>query len=296
MDEPRVLMTLAEAALTRSWRTIRGLEAFGITTHPSYVSKFSDNLISRAEPRDFEEDVRRGQGHELDWYNNGRSPPRFHAAYSSTALAVNTFSPFRRQIADLAIFDLRGFTALSFEAKLPTGVSTPNIDVLCEGRTVLVIEAKCLEYLRRGETADVRRSAKKVPFSTQYLRTERLLDNKFGELYKEINTDFGAFAPVGVAQIVKHYLGIKNSRHQDRPAILGYLFWEPSDHEQYPVFAHHRKQIAAVGDLLRGSSVRFHARSYAELWQEMLARAPASWVADHVAELRRRYDIPLKPI
>jgi hypothetical protein len=71
-----------------------------------------------------------------------------------------------------------------------------------------------------------------------------------------INTDFGAFAPVGVTQIVKHYLGIKRVL-RDRQVILGYLFWEPSDRDEYPVFAHHRNQIAEVGDLLRGSSVRF---------------------------------------
>jgi hypothetical protein len=75
--------------------------------------------------------------------------------------------------------------------------------------------------------------------------------------------------------------------------ILCYFFWEPSDRDRYPVFAHHRNQIAEVGDLLRGSSVKFLALSYAELWQEMLARMPAAWVVDHVAELRCRYDVPL---
>jgi hypothetical protein len=174
---------LAEAALTRSWRAIRGAGAFGITTHPSYVSNFRDNLLSRVEPLDFEDDVRKGGGNELGWYNNGRSPPKFHAAYSSTALAVNTFSPFRRQIADLAIFNL-GFTGLRFEAKLPTGVSVPNLDVLCEGNIVLAIESKCVEYLRPSETADARRreGRRKVPFDPKYLTVEHLLDNEFGIL------------------------------------------------------------------------------------------------------------------
>jgi hypothetical protein len=187
---------LAKAALTRSWRSIRGPDAFGITTHPSYVSNFSDNLLSRVEPRDFEEDVRKGDGRELVWYNKGRSPPKFHATYSSSALAVNTFSPFRRQIADLAICNLCGFTCLRFEAKLSTGVSVPNLDVFCEGNTVLAIEAKCVEYLRPSETADARRR-KTAPFDPKYRTVEHLLDNKFGALYKIINTDFGAFAPVG---------------------------------------------------------------------------------------------------
>ncbi len=232
-------LSLAEAALTCSWRSIRGRDAFGITTHPSYVSNLCDNLLSRVEPRDFEVDIRKGDGRELVWYNKGRSPPKFHAAYSSSALAVNTFSPFRRQIADLAICNLRGFTCLRFEAKLSTGVSVPNLDVLCEGNTVLAIEAKCVEYLRPSETADARRrrGRKTAPFDPKYLTVEHLLDNKFGALYKRIKCDCGAFAPVGVTQIVKHYLGVKKSIHADIPVILVYLFWEPSDRVEYPVFA-----------------------------------------------------------
>ena len=194
MNGSQVIKELAEAALTRSWRAARGSEAFGITTHPSYVSDFRDNLLSRVDTRDFEDDIRKGDGHELRWYNHGRSPPKFNAAYSSTALAVNTFGPFRRQIGDLAMFDLRGFVSLHFEAKLPTGVSVPNLDVLCEGNTVLAIEAKCVEYLRSSETADARRATKEAPFRPAYLTVEHLLDNKFGALYKLLNTDYGVFA------------------------------------------------------------------------------------------------------
>jgi hypothetical protein len=69
---------------------------------------------------------------------------------------------------------------------------------------------------------------------------------------------------------------VKKSIHADIPVILVYLFWEPSDRVEYPVFAHHRDQIEKVSDLLRGSSVKFLPLSYPELWQEMVARAPTS--------------------
>jgi hypothetical protein len=164
-------------------------------------------------------------------------------------LVINSFSPFRRQISDLAIFDVSRFTALSFEPKLPTTVSVPNLDVLCEGSTVVAIESKCIEYLRPEADAEG-----KVPFKPAYEALEHLLDDKFGALYEIINRDFGAFAPVNVTQIVKHYLGIKSSVYRDRPIILGYLFWEPADHDEYPVVAHHRNQLAAVSDLQRGST------------------------------------------
>jgi hypothetical protein len=107
-------------------------------------------------------------------------------------------------------------------------VSVPNIDVLCKGNAVLAIEAKCLEYLRPGETSDARRLSRKAPFDPKYRRVEHLLDDNYGKLYEAINANFGAFAPVGVTQIVKHYLGLKKSQQGNIPVTMLYLFWEPS--------------------------------------------------------------------
>ena len=290
MDGGNVL-SLAESALACSWRQKKPKVCW-LPDHPSYVATLPDNLLSRVELQDFEEDLRNGGG-ELDWRSDGRSPPKFQAAYSSSALAVNTFSPFRRRMTDLTICNLNGFESLRFEARLPNGAGMPNLDVLCQGSTAVAIESKCVEYLRTGETAEARRHDPDVPFKPAYKDVEHLLDKQFGDLYKLINANFGAFAPVGVAQLVKHYLGIKNTIG-DRPAILVYLFWEPSDRDKYPVFAHHRQQVDRLCGLLLGTSVKFIAKSYQQLWQEM-ARAPAPWVAEHVAELRRRYDVPLKP-
>ncbi len=220
MDGGNVL-SLAESALACSWRQKKPKVCW-LPDHPSYVATLPDNLLSRVELQDFEEDLRNGGG-ELDWRSDGRSPPKFQAAYSSSALAVNTFSPFRRRMTDLTICNLNGFKSLRFEARLPNGAGMPNLDVLCQGSTAVAIESKCVEYLRTGETAEARRHNPDVPFKPAYKDVEHLLDKQFGDLYKLINANFGAFAPVGVAQLVKHYLGIKNTIG-DRPAILVYLF------------------------------------------------------------------------
>src|SRR5450759_1463439 len=52
-----------------------------------YVSEASRNLIDGVHLNDFEADLRQGDGNELEG--------KFRAAHSSSALAVNTFAPFR---------------------------------------------------------------------------------------------------------------------------------------------------------------------------------------------------------
>ena len=52
-----------------------------------YVSEASQNLIEGVHIGDFEADLRQGDGNELEG--------KFRAAHSSSALAVNTFAPFR---------------------------------------------------------------------------------------------------------------------------------------------------------------------------------------------------------
>jgi hypothetical protein len=112
---------------------------------------------------------------------------------------------------------------------------------------------------------------------------------------KAIKSDPGAFAPVTITQLVKHYFGIR-SVYDDRPVILAYLYWKPKDWASYPLFALHRSQLQGIRGVLQGSSVKFCAMSYAELWAEMLNRSRSVWVADHIANLRRRYEVSLTPV
>lgn len=52
-----------------------------------YVSEVGQNLIEGVHLVDFEADLRQGDGNELE--------EKFRAAHSSSALAVNTFAPFK---------------------------------------------------------------------------------------------------------------------------------------------------------------------------------------------------------
>ena len=101
------------------------------TDHMGYTSSFRDNLVPCVHPDDFEADLRQGDGNELEG--------KFRAAHSSSALAVNSFGPFRRHIADLSLLGAEPFQYLHFERKCPTGLrgTAPNLDVLLEGSTAL---------------------------------------------------------------------------------------------------------------------------------------------------------------
>jgi hypothetical protein len=60
-----------------------------------YVSEASQNLIEGVHLDDFEADLRQGDGNELEG--------KFRAAHSSSALAVNTFAPFKANPAELRL-------------------------------------------------------------------------------------------------------------------------------------------------------------------------------------------------
>jgi hypothetical protein len=82
------------------------------------------------------------------------------------------------------------------------------------------------------------------------------------------------------AQLLKHYLGIKNC-FPTTPATLLYIFWEPRNWAEFDECVAHRAEVAAFARGLADPLVRFRAQSYAELW--------ASWDAPHVRALAERY-------
>src|ERR1019366_6709554 len=108
-----------------------------------YVAHASQNLVEGVRLADFEADLRQGDGNEMEG--------KFRAAHSSSALAVNTFAPFKANPAALRLPGGSGFTELSFERKCPHGLlgrRPPNLDVVASGTNgVVAIESKCLEPL-----------------------------------------------------------------------------------------------------------------------------------------------------
>ena len=111
-----------------------------------YLVSAKDNLI---EPfpncwEQIEREFNEGDGNELK-PKEGKKP-KFCAVYSSSALCVNNFVPFKEHHAELSFLNYSGFDEARFEKKLSTGISFPNLDFYLENKTTVIgIESKFTE-------------------------------------------------------------------------------------------------------------------------------------------------------
>jgi hypothetical protein len=90
------------------------------------------------------------------------------------------------------------------------------------------------------------------------------------------------------AQLVKHAFGIAYT-FPDQPTTLLYLFPEPSNPEEYPIFAEHRAEVARFAASISGDEPNFVAMSYPELWKSWETYSDPFPV--HVDRLRARYGV-----
>lgn len=241
-----------------------------------YVPNVTDNLLPGVRLEQFESDLRKGGGHELD--------KKFRALHSSSALAINTFAPFKTEPTHLPVLSREGFESLVFEKQLPTGLrgTPPNLDVFLQREhEVVAIESKFLEYC----------SAKEAVYSDSYSRKALpLAEDSWWEVLEESKR--GQLQHLDVAQLVKHYLGLVNLIAQEKfaNATLLYLFWEPVNWRDFEECRTHRREIEALASKVRSSRVHFRSLSYLELWE--------SWegipsLASHVEHLKSRYRMTL---
>lgn len=243
-----------------------------------YVSEASQNLIEGVRLVDFEADLRQGDGNEMEG--------KFRAAHSSSALAVNTFAPFKSDPAALRLPAGGGFGSLSFERKCPHGLAgrrSPNLDVVAEGPTgVVAVESKCLEPL----TPHV---ANFAPAYDAEIRDGRRETAWFQEMLRLVEEP-RAYRWLDAAQLVKHAFGVAHT-FADRRMTLLYLFWEPSNPEAYPIFAEHRAEVTRFAASIGGGGPEFVAMSYPELWSSWGACPQPEWLRTHVGRLKARYGV-----
>lgn len=243
-----------------------------------YVSEAAQNLIEGVRLADFEADLRQGDGNEMEG--------KFRAAHSSSALAVNTFAPFKYDPAALWLPGGGGFASLSFERKCPHGLAgrrSPNLDVVAEGPTGMVaVESKCLEPL----TPHV---ANFAPAYDAEIRDGRRGTAWFQEMQRLVDKP-RTYRWLDAAQLVKHAFGVAYT-FADRPSTLLYLFWEPSNPEAYPIFAEHRAEVNRFSASIGGGGPEFVAMSYPELWSSWDACPQSEWLLTHVGRLKARYGV-----
>jgi hypothetical protein len=243
-----------------------------------YVSEASQNLIEGVHVDDFEADLLQGDGNELKG--------KFRAAYSSSALAVNAFAPFKANPAALRLRGGGGFASLHFERKCPHGLvgrRSPNLDVIAHGPNgVVAVESKCLEPLARH-------TAKFAPAYNAEITDQRRQTAWFLEMERLVKEP-RAYRWLDAAQLVKHAFGLAYT-FGDQPVMLLYLFWEPSNPEAHPIFAEHRAELTRFAESKMDDRPEFAAMSYPELWRSWDTHPEPEWLRAHVGRLRARYGV-----
>jgi hypothetical protein len=245
-----------------------------------YVSDARQNLIEGVRLEDFEEEFRQADGNELEG--------KFRAVYSSSALVVNTFAPFKANATALPLGEFSGFASLHFERKCPHGLigrRSPNLDVLVDGPNgVVAVESKCLEPLRSHK-------AEFAPAYEAEIKDQRRRSEWFQEM-RRLAEKPRMYRWLDAAQLVKHAFGLAYT-FPDQHATLLYLFWEPANPEAYPSFAEHRAEVAQFAASIKGERPDFVAMSYPELWKLWDTCPTPEWLPAHVGRLRARYGVVL---
>jgi len=255
-------------------------------SHEGYTRRPEQNLISGVEKKDFWSDLGSGAGNEL--VDGARDPAKFCAAFSSSALAVNAFGPFRHRPQILDVAGYKGFSEAQFEKPLPTGLrgTDPHLDFFAAGPAQIVcIESKFLEPLW----------PKVAKFANSYEGAiESLAEPMWKAVYKELKGDPRLFKFLDAAQLVKHYLGMRNTLGSVKAEqALLYVYWEPTNACDIEEYSRHRNEVAHFNEAVRKSQIEFVPRSYRELWEEWRDTSTWSGMNMHLSYLEQRYSFSI---
>jgi hypothetical protein len=240
-----------------------------------YVADARLNLVTGVTPEMIKGDFCGGSGQE--WL------AKIRAIHSSAALAANTFGRWKRDPAKLKIIGLSGFQPPKFEARCRTGLggTPPNLDVLLESPDVVIgIESKLLEPL----------TPTKPKFSPSYKLANLPLCE---EAWWEVLDQARQMPPchLDVAQLIKHYLGLRKQYPDGRQVYLLYLFWKPLNAASIPEYSKHVEDIERFQNAVAESgSVQFVAMDYLHLWELWSQDVN---LAEHANLLKRRYCVEI---
>jgi hypothetical protein len=277
---PSAVQAAARAALAAA-AAETGRFTDGYCSDP--VANLVDSL-TLGQARRALDDLSRGDGAEL--VAHGAARPKFCAAHSSAALAVNTFAAWIGNEAWLQLADRAGFTRLEFEAKFPTGLGgrAPNLDVYLSGPSAHVaIESKCTEQFAQHPAS----------FQESYdALVDEIAHPSWRSVFEQLRGHPSTFALLNAGQLMRHYLGLRRAILDGRAASIAliYLYWEPSDSA---AAADHATETAQLVSSVDDPTVPLSAISYRDLWQRWTTHGAPPWLLDHVTALRKRYDVAL---
>jgi hypothetical protein len=255
-------------------------------SHEGYTKLPEQNLIPGVEKNDFWTDLGAGAGNEL--VDGRREPAKFCAAFSSSALAVNAFGPFRHRPKHLELLGYRGFSDTQFEKPLPTGLrgTDPHLDFYAvDAAAIVCVESKFLEILW----------PKVARFADSYAAAiESLAEPGWKGIYKELKREPRLFKYLDAAQLVKHYLGMRNTlgRIPAEQALL-YVYWEPANASDLAEYRRHGEEVACFEQATANSQIGFIAMSYRQLWDEWRDSSVWGGIKTHLFNLEQRYSFTI---
>ena len=255
-------------------------------SHEAYTKLPEQNLIPGVEKNDFWTDLGAGAGNEL--VDGRRDPAKFCAAFSSSALAVNAFGPFRHRPNHLELLGHSGFADTQFEKPLPTGLrgTDPHLDFFAvDAAAIVCVESKFLEILW----------PKEAKFADSYAAViESLAESGWTGVYKELKRGPRLFKYLDAAQLVKHYLGMRNTLGSVKAEqALLYVYWAPTNASDIEEYRRHREEVAQFTYAVRNSQIQFVARSYRELWDEWKEASNWTGMEAHLSNLEQRYSFSI---
>ena len=244
-----------------------------------YLESPEQNLVTgigQSNLESIKKDYCQGSGSEWN--------TKIRAVHSSSALVANTFGRWKSDPSKLIIQGMSGFREPALEKKCPTGLggTPPNLDVVLESESTIVgIESKLLEPL----------SSKRPEFSESYSKTKLpYCEDQWWQLLEMARGASNSFKYFDVAQIIKHYLGLRHSYSDGRNVHLIYIYWQPVNMANFTEYKMHSDEIEKATRVVQGSAVNFISMTYEDLWN--------SWKGDeelnrHAEILRYRYSIEI---
>ena len=279
------LALLCKTALANRLRALRP-DAVWLEGFHNYVARLDDNLLPEITPDLYQKDYASGAGSELKWWTRDgiRFPPKMQAAYSSSALVVNCFAPWKHFLSELDLGGQHGFSSLLFERRVPTPLrgTPPHLDVVADGLSlgIVAVESKATEYLQPHEAI----------FTSSYESANwpNCVED-YVALMRRLRTDHFFFKYLDASQLVKHAFGL-SSTYGDRDSVLLYLFWEPENRDDHREFDQHCNELNQFAASVTGSSIKFHWMSYSHLFNEW-RKQDLNWSREHASRLTERYAV-----
>jgi len=214
-------------------------------------------------------------------------PGRLRHPGTASAMALNTFLPWRDKPDQLMLAGHGPFSELRFAARCPTGVrgTPPLLDLLAaNGDSLVAVAARGPDYLGR----------KPSRLAAAYGGLA-LPDNMAGwqALLVDLEQEPSRFRHLDVVSLLKNAIGLARTFPNHRLTLL-YVFWEPTRTDDL-AFHRHRAEIRTFAQIVQGALVAFEAKSFNELWTEWEGSNGEPWLREMVAELRARYAVAIGP-